>query len=140
MKKIFFLYIIFVFILTEANACEEVEVKVIYDKKAEFSKEILCSKKTADNMIFYLSKSCENDACEVLKRKKSTLVIKNYYSQIGSPGFKLCEELGGIPQIFEFKKIKSTKWESTERCLFEKNEFVEISLLTREWKQLIKKS
>lgn len=139
MKKIFFLYSVFICILTEVNACEEVEIKIIYDKKEEFSKEILCSKKTADNMIFYLSKGCVDDACDVLKRKKNTLVIKNYNSQIGSPGFKICEALGGIPQIFEFKKSHSTKWESTERCLFEKNEFVEISLLSREWKKFIKK-
>jgi hypothetical protein len=139
MKKIFFLCVLFVFILAEVHACEEFEIKIIYDKKAEYSKEILCTKKTADNMIFYLSKGCVDDACDVLKRKKNTLVIKNYNSQIGSPGFKICAELGGIPQIFEFKKSHSTKWESTERCLFEKNEFVEISLLTREWKKHLRK-
>lgn len=139
MKKRIILTIGFLLTFSDVSACEEVDIKIIYDRKTEFSKEILCSQKTSDNMIFYLSKSCVNDGCDILKRKKTTLEIKNYASQMGSPGFKICEALGGIPQIFEFKKIKSSQWQSTERCLFEKNDFVEISLLSRDWKKFIKK-
>lgn len=121
-------------------SCDEVETKIIFDKKAVYKKEVICIQKTSDNMIFYVSKSCLDHQCEILKRKKKKLVLKDYHHNIGSPGFKLCEELGGVPQIFEFAKDKKIGlWQSTERCFFN-NDFVEISLLTREWKSSIKKN
>lgn len=121
-----------------ASNCNEVQVKIIFDKKPVVTKETLCSEKTPDSMVFYVSKSCVDKKCEILKRKKEDLTIKNYTGNMGSPGFKLCSELGGVPQIFEFAVIGSTLWQSTDRCLFEKD-FVEISLLSREWKSFIKK-
>ncbi len=121
---------------TFAANCESVQVKIIFDRKPVYSKETLCSQKDSDNILFYVSSGCAKGECEILKRKKSTLTIKNYYHNIGSPGFKLCEELGGVPQIFEFLKPKSALWQSTDRCLFNKD-FVEISLLTKEWKSYI---
>jgi hypothetical protein len=63
-------------------------------------------------------------------------VIKDYKGNIGSPGFKLCRALDGVPQIFEWKS-GDKKWQSTERCLLG-NEFVEIGLLTKIWKKKIK--
>lgn len=134
-------FILFFIFLSNAKAatCENVSVKIVFDKKAIYSDEVFCVKKTSDNMIFYVSKSCENDGCDILKRKKSPIKIPNYQNNIGSPGFKLCEELGGVPQIFEFTKDKKQAlWQSTERCLFNKD-FVEISLLSREWKGFIEK-
>lgn len=121
-----------------AETCEEVKVRIIFNKKAVITKEILCQIKTVDHMLFYISKSCADNACEIMKRKKYRLLIKDYNSNLGSPGFKLCTELDGVPQIFEFSK-GSDIWESSERCLFGARDFVEISYLTREWKALIQK-
>ena len=121
-----------------ASDCNDYQVKIIFDRKAVITKEILCSQKSTDNMIFYVSKNCFDKKCEILKRKKIELIIKDYTSNLGSPGFRLCSELGGIPQIFEFTSTLANLWQSTERCLFEKD-FVEISLLTKEWKNYIKK-
>lgn len=121
-----------------ADICQDYQVKIIFERKAVLSKETLCSHKSSDNMIFYVSKNCADSKCDILKRKKTDLVIKDYTSNIGSPGFKLCNELGGIPQIFEFAPVGSKLWQSADRCLFEKD-FVEISLLTKEWKNFIKR-
>ncbi len=118
-----------------AKNCEIYDVKIIFDRKDILTKEILCTQKNADNLIFYTSKSCDQNKCEILKRKKTTLRIPDYTANLGSPGFKLCTELGGVPQIFEFKKKKEI-WQSTERCFFEKD-FVEISYLTYQWKSFI---
>ena len=119
-----------------AANCDSVQTRIIFYKKAVLAGETLCLMKTADSMIFYLSKSCADKKCEILLRKKTNLIIKDYYSNFGSPGFKLCFELGGVPKIFEFSKDK-VLWQSAERCFFEKD-FVEISLLTRLWKNHIK--
>lgn len=135
--KLMAAFLLFMPTVTFANNCEDVQIRIIFDRKSVITKEVLCSEKTSDNMIFYLSKSCIEKKCEILSRRKTDLVIKDYYKNIGSPGFKLCTALGGVPQIFEFSKDASW-WQSTERCLFEKD-FVEISLLTRQWKGFIKK-
>jgi hypothetical protein len=116
--------------------CFPVQTKIILGGKTEIEKSTLCKKKMDDEMLFYVSESCDKGLCEILKRPKKNISVKNYKDNIGSPGFKLCEELGGIPQIFEFKTQAGT-WESTERCFFDKADFVEISLLTREWKQYV---
>lgn len=128
-------------LIGQANAqtlatCREAEIKIIYDKRPILSKEMMCEKKLSNNLTYYMSPRCEKGDCAVLKRKKSNLIIPNYIGNIGSPGFKLCEKLGGVPQIFEFK-MDGRDWESTERCLFGED-FIEISFLTQTWKDYIK--
>lgn len=114
--------------------CLKAETKIIYQRKAEMAEEILCEKNIG-KIVFYVSKSCVNDQCAILKRPKKTLAIKDYHGNFGSPGFKLCAELGGVPQIFDYKFAK-TDWKTAARCFFGKD-FVEISLLTQEWKSMI---
>lgn len=134
MKKLF----LGLFLTINAFAeCEKVETKIIFDKKPVINKEEICSIVTSDSTKYYLSKSCEKEKCEILKRTAKEIKIENYTHNIGSPGFKLCEALEGIPQIFEFKKIKDKEWESTSRCLFGKSDFVEISFLMMKWKGFI---
>lgn len=135
MKKIF---LSLFFVMSAQAECEKVETKIIFDKKPVMNKEVLCSIVTADKTKYYVSKSCEKDNCEILKRKPKDLKVEKYSHNIGSPGFKLCVALDGIPQIFEFRlDKKSVDWESTSRCLFGKNDFVEISLLMSKWKGFI---
>lgn len=135
--KILILFFLFPFVL-EAE-CFPVTTKIIFQGKAETAKNQLCKKRTKDGMLFFVSKSCEKDQCEILKRTPKNLIIKKYKDSIGSPGFKLCQELGGVPQIFEFQLdlAKEKKWQTSERCYFEREDFVEISLLTHEWKRFI---
>lgn len=136
---LFFCFLVFSIEASE-KSCEMHNVKIIFDKKPIVSNEEMCRFIDEDNSLYYMSKSCLFYGCEVLKKKKGKLVIPNYYGKIGSPGFKLCEELGGVPQIFEFQKksVSKNDWQNTERCLFNKRDFVEISYLTKEWKTYIK--
>lgn len=122
-------------------ACFPAEIKVINHGQEELSKETLCGVTEEKGLLFYVSKGCEDNQCEILKRPFKTLVIKDYRGNIGSPGFKLCRALEGMPQIFEWKNTDSSeknKWSAAERCFFGK-EFVEIPLLTKKWKPFIKK-
>lgn len=138
MKIFFLLATIYSSTLFAKPTCEEAKIKIIFDKKPIITSEILCLRKTAENMVFYISETCAQGECEVLNREKKILEIKDYTSTVGSPGFKLCTELGGVPQIFEYSTKKDKgKWQSTERCLFGAKDFVEISLLVREWKSFI---
>ena len=134
--QLFFCFLVFSIEASE-KSCEKYNIKIIFDKKPIVSSEEMCSFIDEDNSLYYMSKSCLFYGCEVLKKKKTRLVISNYLGKIGSPGFKLCNELGGVPQIFEFQK-KSKAWQNTERCLFNKRDYVEISFLTKEWKAFIK--
>ena len=116
--------------------CFQVETKIIFDSKPVLAKETLCSLVDSDKMLFYVSKTCSSQQCDILKRTPAPLKINGYYQNLGSPGFKLCEALGGVPQIYEFKK-KGKDWESTDRCMFGKSDFVEISFLSLRWKKFI---
>jgi hypothetical protein len=139
MKNCFYFFIIFIYSIfstLQASDCAQMKIRIIYNKKAVLSNEVLCKIKTKDQMLFYLSKSCLEDKCEILSRKKAPISIKDYYRNIGSPGFKLCNKLGGIPQIFEFSSGKNI-WQSTERCLFGSSDFVEISLLSEVWNKFV---
>lgn len=119
-----------------AKDCFETTTKIIYMKKAEIETVTLCKNKTSDKMLFYTSASCLNNKCEILKRTKKKIAIPDYTGSIGSPGFKLCQSLGGIPQIFDFQD-ESKLWKNSERCFFGREDFVEISLLTHNWKNYI---
>ena len=136
MKSIFLISFLFSFSLFANTDCFETATKIIFDQKTINEKITLCEKHTSDKMLFYISKSCLDDKCEILSRHKKTLIIKKYINNLGSPGFKLCEELGGGPQIFDFQDRKKN-WQSSERCFFGKADFVEISFLTKEWKNFI---
>ncbi len=138
MKKILFFTMLYSSTLFAKPVCEEAKIRIIFDRKPIISDETMCIRRAAGDLIFYVSESCSRGDCEILDREKKPLEIKDYTLSLGSPGFKLCTELGGVPQIFEFaSKRTKGKWESTERCLFGSKDFVEISLLTREWKNFI---
>lgn len=137
MKKQILLYFFIIYSsFLHADDCFLTTTKIIFNRTPELEKATLCEYKTSDKMLFYVSKKCTKGNCEILKREKKPIVIKNYQSVMGSPGFKLCDALFGVPQIFDFLD-RQKKWQSTERCFFGRD-FVEISLLTREWKSFIK--
>jgi len=123
--------------LVYSSTCEDMKIKIIYDRKTKINKEKMCRFIESDKTMYFMSESCLFYACDVLKKKKVKLVIPDYYSSIGSPGFKLCRDLGGLPQIYEYQEKQNKNWESTERCIFNDKDFVEISFLTYEWKNYI---
>ena len=61
------------------------------------------------------SLSCKNKNCDAFKQI-FTINEDALYSEVGKPGFRLCREVGGDPQIIEFSANK--KWYKLDRCLF----------------------
>ncbi|MBP9681304.1 MAG: hypothetical protein KBD76_07860 [Bacteriovorax sp.] len=120
-----------------ASDCTPARIKMINFQKEVITQEVICFLPPASNRNTYIvSESCVEKKCEILKREKKPIIINHYMKNFGSPGFKLCDALGGSPQIFEFQ-VNTDKYLSTERCLFGENDFVEIALLSHEWKHLI---
>lgn len=112
--------------------CQKIKTQVIFKGQKEINIEEICFINKA-GITFLVSKSCENAQCDLLKKKIKNIIIPENNSSIGSPGFKLCYELGGVPQIFEFTQ-SHLKSESTDRCFYGKSDFVEISLLLDIWR------
>lgn len=108
------------------------KTQIIFKGQKESSLEEICFIKK-NSIIFIVSKSCENMKCDLLKNKIKDIKIPENNSNIGSPGFKICYEIGGVPQIFEYTK-KNLTHESTDRCFYGKNDFVENSLLIDIWR------
>ncbi len=72
-----------------ASSCNDYKIKIVYNKKDQLSKEKMCTFIDEDKTLYYMSESCLFYGCSVLKKKKENLVIPDYHSKIGSPGFKL---------------------------------------------------
>ncbi|EQC47592.1 hypothetical protein [Bacteriovorax sp. Seq25_V] len=85
---------------------------------------------------FIYSKDCSKLKCKVLQNPKDRPVaLMRYKSSIGSPGFKVCRELGGTPQIVEFSLKQNTG--KLGRCIFTNQTFVSNDLLMKLWKGFI---
>jgi hypothetical protein len=64
----------------------------------------------------FLSSSCHKKKCHAKKNKGCKVPPESLRGSVGSPGFKLCQALGGEAQILEFHD--GERWWSMDRCLF----------------------
>jgi hypothetical protein len=80
-----------------------------------------------------VSKNCINGKCKVLKALSDILGTKlKIYSDVGNPGFNLCHEIGGYPQIIEF--FDSVNWYKLNRCTFNEDQsYLDVGLLLHKW-------
>lgn len=109
--------------------CFTAKSSIIENQKRIESKEEICEYQYK-NLKFYVSKRCSDKQNECLGLlREETVEVKNAYSEIGSPGFKLCYAVKGSPQIFEFEKDHSM--EESDRCLLGNDLWVEIPLLMK---------
>lgn len=83
-----------------------------------------------------ISKNCMKKKCEVYKALENVAGVKmEIFNPVGNPGFNLCNEIGGFPQIIEF--YDSVEWYKLNRCYFSKDKsFVDTSYLIKEWTEL----
>ena len=109
----------------EAYVCENIDISYIYDRKEIHEKIEFCTIEEK-GLSYLVSKSCLKKNCGLLKADKEKISQLKLITQIGSPGFHLCRELGGLGQIFKLKKMQKTL--ETQRCLIGQD-FVELSLL-----------
>ncbi|MCP4915233.1 MAG: hypothetical protein GY909_19085 [Oligoflexia bacterium] len=133
------LFIIFlVFLSTNILAeekCSEGMIEYIYKKKKVKKKLNFCFDKDKRDKYIY-STNCKGLKCKpLLIPEKRPVNISHYKSSIGSPGFKVCRELGGSPQIIKYKFDK--KWNQSSRCIFNDSTFASNNLLLKLWKGLI---
>ena len=135
--KCMLLIFIFPFSVLLAENCTINSIQYIFDGKKIMKQESICFVKGVDDMIYITSNSCKQNFCKDYFGAPHSLKVSNLRSPVGSRGFKLCSVLGGTPQIFEYKFGKDSKWASTERCLINEKDFVEISYLTQTWKSFI---
>lgn len=90
--------------------------------------------------ILLTSITCKGGQCKELKDPhKRPVNLGKYPDTIGSPGFKVCRELGGSPQIIEYQypdKFKD-QWKQSSRCLFREDTFASNNFLMKLWKPFI---
>lgn len=113
------------------ETCTNVETKHVEGQDEKSSRTEACVRKDERDIYIY-SKNCKGLECKVLKEPATKPVsLRGYKRSIGSPGFKVCRELEGSPQIFSYKY--SGKWYKTDRCIFEDGSFASTNLLLKLW-------
>lgn len=117
--------------LSAEEHCEKIKIKYIENQDEKMTQVEACLDKDERDRYIY-SKSCQGLKCRVLSKPEARPVsLKDYKSSIGSPGFKVCRELKGSPQIFSYKYLG--KWYKTDRCLFENGSFASTNLIFKLW-------
>ncbi len=103
--------------------CQDGKISVV-----EFGNET-----TSDSQYCYnsdktalISKDCAGGSCPAVQLKK-IYSASELLSPSGKPGFKLCRELGGSPQIISF--LASGKFYKLDRCVFKEGSFVDTDTL-----------
>jgi len=79
-----------------------------------------------NNKNILYSRNCLDQNCKAFKSKKR-FQLKDLYSEYGSPGFKLCHEIGGLPEIISFDVNKESY--KLDRCLFPDKSYVDTGSL-----------
>ncbi|UYL07480.1 hypothetical protein B9G69_010530 [Bdellovibrio sp. SKB1291214] len=80
-----------------------------------------------DDKTILASKGCGKLDCKIAFRKTKFIDKSKVQSTSSNPGFNLCRELEGIPQIVEFKA--GPDWYRLDRCTFKDGNFVSTSEL-----------
>lgn len=73
------------------------------------------------------SANCQKAACLEKYKNRHLPRLKGYSSTLGSPTFRLCRDLGGRPQVIDFKF--GSQWHPLDRCLLDDKTFVDSGTL-----------
>lgn len=139
-SKVLF-FILFSILFTNLNAfskerCGLGVIKFTYKTKVKIEKEVFCYDEDKNNKFIY-SRNCKSLKCKELATPAARPIdLSVYPHSIGSPGFKVCRELGGSPQIIEFK-FNSSGWHQSSRCIFSNDTYISNDLLIKLWKPYI---
>lgn len=129
----------FVYADEKNKSCREVTMRFIDKGVTKIKKLKLCEVQKEQNK-YIVSPECLNDDCPPLRGPRKKVVLESRFSDVGTPGFKVCHKIGGIPQIFEYHKENPEDWIRADRCMFddEGKYFVETSHLFLLWYNHIK--
>ena len=91
--------------------CKNTQFKYIYKNETQLL--ILRTCKVKD---FYLSESCYKKGCKI--KKRILKAEKPKFSPVGSPHFRVCHKVGGIPILGEIQNLwsKNKGYESIALC------------------------
>lgn len=138
-KTLIFTLFITCSMVVDASECGPGKIKYIFNQKEVIKDIDLCVLEEKRGIIL-LSPSCKDQSCkEIMDPHKRPINLSKYSETLGSPGFKVCKELGGKPQILEFlfpSKYKKD-WQQSSRCIFNENTFVSNNFLLKLWKGYI---
>jgi hypothetical protein len=137
LNKIYFLFSLIIqpLFVSASETCGPSQIEYIEDQKKVAVYTELCVSKDERGQLFY-SKNCAQMNCSILKKESLKFIsLEEYEPSIGSPGFKVCRELGGLPQIIDYNF--KDQWHQGSRCIFDKDTFVSNDLLIKLWKDFI---
>lgn len=118
------------------ESCTKGSIRYIHNKKIKKENIVFCIDQDKRDKFIY-SKNCKGLMCDQVKEPwRKGIDLGKYPSSVGSPGFKVCRELGGSPQIIEFQ-INDGEWNQSSRCMFNNKTFVSNNLLIKLWKPYI---
>jgi len=118
-----------------AEECGRGNISYYLNNKKISTDEKFCFDQDERSKYIY-SQDCTGLKCKILKNPEERPVsLLGYKSSIGSPGFKVCRELGGTPQIVEYK-LKEHQGK-IDRCIFSEKTFVSNDLLMKLWKGFV---
>lgn len=102
--------------------CEESKIRIETFSEVKTIEEKICY---GEEVVNFTSLSCKKQKCSAFKFPKR-FYISEFLGPMGTPGFKLCREVGGSPEIVEI--FVGGLWYRTDRCLF-KDGFVDTDSL-----------
>ena len=111
----------------DKSGCIEGKIKYLDGTKEILLKEKYCY----DSYLRSISsfKKCpDNKVCTINLPGPFLIKHSDIQSEKGSPGFKICQKLNGIPQFIEFWDKQS--WVKSSRCIFNDGSFVDIASLS----------
>ena len=127
--KVWFIIAFLLFTLSMQAKCINGKIEYIFNRKKIIEKSSYCF---GDELI---SQKCSHKKCSQIEQPPRPIKIPDYTSQYGTPGFKLCFALQGSPQIMKYWNEKD--WIATSRCIFTKDEYIEIEALMKKWRNFI---
>lgn len=103
----------------EPLQCEKGQIRSVTSGKVTVTDFKYCYDKATKSQLF--SPNCRSKKCVAFDYPEE-LRFKEFIGPTGSPGFKVCRKVGGIPQIVEFSV--SGKWYKLDQCVFQDGSFV----------------
>ena len=135
-----FLMIMFLFLFLIQNtlayeaSCVNGKIKWFKMGKEKYEKRSYCLFSYQDQS-FFISKSCYQEPCLAKQEIKKPIFVKDYYSEYGTPVFKLCKALLGTPHIMSYQW--KGEWIASNRCVFKDSSYVQGAYLLIRWKEYI---
>lgn len=103
------------------------KIKFIFKNETKIEAASYCF--SADHSYF-LSSDCRQKPCAALGKGLKKIPDSALTGKLGSPGFKLCRQAGGDPQLLEY--TDGEHWWPADRCLFPRDgSFVDTGILVR---------